>query len=430
MASAGTGAAGGGPGGAAMDALLRSLEQLQGVPIPASALESQVLAARVPGYSPALLDGLGASGELVWAGGGALGTRDGWVTLALAESAALLLPEPEAADPLPLAATLLEVLGAGGALFFRQLADGVGRVAAGTADGLPAGDADVISALWDLVWAGRVTNDTFAPLRALLWRARTRSRPDGRGRPARPRPVRMRSGSPRIAGPPRLAGAGPPAGAGRWSLLPERETDPTRRIHAVAEQLLQRHGLVTRGALGGERVPGGFAAVYPVLKAFEDAGRCRRGYFVEGLGGAQFALLGAVDRMRALVDVPSERLDAQVLAATDPANPYGAALPWPERGDEDSGHRPGRKAGAVVTLVNGVLVLYVERGGRTLLTYAEDEALVRSAAEALAGAARDGRLGRIAVERADGEAVRDTPLARALLEAGFRPTLRGLRARA
>ena len=209
--------------------------------------------------------------------------------------------------------------------------------------------------------------------------------------------------------------------------------DPTRRLHAVAEQLLDRHGVLTRGAVVAERIPGGFAGVYPVLKAMEDAGRCRRGYFVDGLGGAQFAVPGAVDRLRALIDPPSSP-QTQVLAAADPANPYGAALVWPERTaagtpGERPGHRPGRKAGAVVILVDGDLVLYVERGGRTLLTFTDHPDRLARAADALALAVRDGALGRLAVEKADGGTVFDTPLARALTEAGFRPTARGLRLR-
>jgi ATP-dependent Lhr-like helicase len=247
---------------------------------------------------------------------------------------------------------------------------------------------------------------------------------------------------------------GPPTAAGRWSLLPAPETDPTRRAHAAAEALLDRHGVVTRGAVLAEHVPGGYAAVYPVLKAFEETGRCRRGYFVEGLGGAQFAMPGAVDRMRAMQTqaeqgprespwqppVPGGWRDrrrrdegdaALVLAATDPANPYGAALAWPERaGAKDGGaHRPGRKAGALVVLVDGELALYVERGGRTLLSWSEDRACLQPAVDALALAVRDGMLGRLAVERADGEAVLTSPLGAALEQAGFRPTPRGLRLR-
>jgi ATP-dependent Lhr-like helicase len=199
-----------------------------------------------------------------------------------------------------------------------------------------------------------------------------------------------------------------------------------------------------------ERAPGGFAAVYRVLRAFEETGRCRRGYFVEGLGAAQFALPGAVDRMRALALTAEravrsdeagapwatdragpgvERPRAVLLAATDTANPYGAALPWPPRGG-DAGHRPGRKAGALVVLVDGELVLYVERGGRTLLTWDADPDRLQPAVDALALAVREGHLGRLTVQRADGAGVLESALGRALEQAGFHATPRGLRLRA
>jgi ATP-dependent Lhr-like helicase len=417
-----------GPRSADLDALFRVVEQLQGAAVPASALERQVLAARLPGYHPGLLDQLCASGEVVWAGAGALGSDDGWVGLYLAEGAPLLLAEPLPVELSPLAAQVREALADRGAMFFRQLSDAVG----------PASDSELLLAVWELVWAGHATNDTLAPLRALVSggsRPTTRRRPPTRRYGRRGVPVSSR--------------AGPPAAAGRWSLTPaaSADLDPTRRLHAVAEQLLDRHGVLTRGAVVAERIPGGFAGVYPVLKAMEDAGRCRRGYFVDGLGGAQFAVPGAVDRLRALTDPPSSP-HTQVLAATDPANPYGAALAWPERtapgtdspghpfgvprtppAAERPGHRPGRKAGAVVILVDGDLVLYVERGGRTLLTFTDHPDRLARAADALALAVRDGALGRLAVEKADGGTVFDTPLARALTEAGFRPTARGLRLR-
>jgi ATP-dependent helicase Lhr and Lhr-like helicase len=239
---------------------------------------------------------------------------------------------------------------------------------------------------------------------------------------------------------------GPPTVSGRWSALPGSDEDPTRRMHALAQTLLERHGILTRGAVAAERVPGGFGALYPVLRAMEEAGRCRRGYYVEGLGAAQFALTGAVDRMRAMAD---DRPGAHargsagatagsaadpgrivVLAAADPANPYGAALPWPARPDETPGaHRPGRKAGALVILADGDLTLYVERGGRTLLSWTSDPDVLGPAAAALASVVRDGALGRLTVERADGAGVYDSPLAKALQDAGFHPTPRGLRLR-
>jgi ATP-dependent Lhr-like helicase len=227
------------------------------------------------------------------------------------------------------------------------------------------------------------------------------------------------------------ARSGPPETAGRWALLPGIDTDSTRRAHATAERLLDRHGVVTRGAVVNERVPGGFAAVYKVLSAFEDSGRARRGYFVEGLGAAQFGTAGAVDRLRTFSSSAAgaeagTKPVAVALAATDPANPYGAALAWPP----SEAHRPGRKAGAVVVLVDGELALYVERGGRTLLTWSEEPERLDPAAEALADAVRRGALGRLTVERADGDRLLgsgDTPLRHALQSAGFVATPRGLR---
>ena len=237
---------------------------------------------------------------------------------------------------------------------------------------------------------------------------------------------------------------GPPTTAGRWALLPELETDATRRAHASAEGLLERHGVVTRGAVTSERVPGGFAGVYKVLSAFEDSGRCRRGYFIGSLGAAQFGGPGAVDRLRSfsreLGEAGEEKRGAVALAATDPANPYGAALPWPERVAADAGsgtgtgHRPGRKAGAMVVLVDGELSVYVERGGRTLLTFTDDVDALSPAMGALATAVRQGALGRLTVERADGETIlgtgeKSSALRRALEDAGFVATPRGLRLR-
>jgi ATP-dependent Lhr-like helicase len=221
-------------------------------------------------------------------------------------------------------------------------------------------------------------------------------------------------------------------------LLPERDADATRRAHAAAEHLLERHGVVTRGAVASERLPGGFAAAYKVLSVFEESGRCRRGYFVEGLGAAQFGSSGAIDRLRTFSDSrPADgKVSTVALAATDPANPYGAALPWPAAtggGADATGHRPGRKAGALVVLVDGHLALYVERGGRTLLTWTDDEAVLGPAALALAEAGRRGALGRLTVERADGERLigaGDTSLRAALQTAGFIATPKGLRMRA
>ncbi|MFI7605398.1 DEAD/DEAH box helicase [Micromonospora sp. NPDC049366] len=404
-----------------VEALAAALEQLQGVAVPASALERLVLPGRVADYSPAQLDELCASGELVWAGSGAISGGDGWVTLTYADAAPLLLAPPdEALAVTPLHEAVLDALADGQALFFRPLSDRVGST----------DDAALSSAIWDLVWAGHLTNDTLAPLRAVIGAGGAH-----RSRPSAPRTRYRRPG--RVAMPTR---GGPPTVAGRWSRLPDRDLDPTRRAAALADVLLERHGVVTRGAVMAEQVTGGFAAVYPVLSALEERGAARRGYFVEGLGAAQFAVPGAVDRIRALADpadgARGRAAPALVLAATDPANPYGAALPWPERavdsGDGDTpatGHRAGRKAGALVVLVDGDLVLYVERGGRTLLSFTDDTDALAAAGKALADTVHSGALGAISVERADGEAVHSSPLRDALTAAGFRATPRGLRLR-
>ncbi|SBT38110.1 ATP-dependent helicase Lhr and Lhr-like helicase [Micromonospora narathiwatensis] len=401
-----------------VEAVAATVEQLQGAAVPASALERLVLPARVADYSPAQLDELCASGEVVWAGSGAISGGDGWITLAYADVAPLLLPPPgEALAPTPLHEAVLDALGDGQALFFRALSDRVGST----------DDAALAVAIWDLVWAGHLTNDTLAPLRAVLGGGGAH-----RSRPSAPRTRYRRPG--RVALPSR---GGPPTVAGRWSRLPDRDLDPTRRAAALADLLLERHGVVTRGAVLAEQVTGGFAAVYPVLSALEERGATRRGYFVEGLGAAQFAVPGAVDRIRALADdVRGAGGPPLVLAATDPANPYGAALPWPERvvdsgdgGAPAAGHRAGRKAGALVVLVGGDLVLYVERGGRTLLSFTDDADALAGAGKALADAVHSGALGAISVERADGEAVHSSPLRDALTAAGFRATPRGLRLR-
>jgi ATP-dependent helicase Lhr and Lhr-like helicase len=425
--------------------VLEVLERLAGVPVPASALETLVLPGRVPGYSPALLDELTSAGEIVWSGAGALPGGDGWLVLAPADSAPLLLPEPGEVSMTPLHTAVLEVLGGGGAMFFRMLSD---RVAALLASPARPDDGEVAAAIWDLVWAGLLTNDTLTPLRLVLG-AQPRRAPAAARAVPRPRP-----GSPgrrySFGRPSMPTRTGPPTVSGRWSLLPGRgplaaaglgDVDPTMRAHALALTLLERHGVLTRGAVAAERIVGGFAAVYPVLRAMEEAGQCRRGYFVEGLGGAQFALPGAVDRMRASADAPHRGApggrppgpaQALVLAAADPAQPYGAALGWPDRpGETPTSHRPGRKAGALTVLVDGSLVLYVERGGRTLLSWTDDAEVLAPATAALAAAVRAGALGRLTVERADGErAGSDSPLTQALETAGFRPTPRGLRLRA
>ncbi|MCS7476551.1 ATP-dependent helicase [Umezawaea endophytica] len=403
-----------------VDDVLSVVEQLAGAPLPASALESLVLPARLPGYSPALLDELTASGEVTWTGCGSLAGGDGWIALAPTDVADLLLPDlvPESAPESPLHLAVVEAL-AGGALFFRQLVDRVSLQG-------PTTDSDVVGALWDLVWAGLVTNDTLAPLRSLVSGKSAAHKP--RRSAPRGRYARMRAGRPDMP-----SRTGPPTVGGRWSLAVVPATDPTRRAHARAEAFLERHGVLTRGALDTERVTGGFSGVYKVLRAMEESGQVVRGYVVEGLGAAQFAARGAVDRLRALSRPPGQdhlgTPEAVVLAASDPAQPYGAALDWPAPVG-DGKHRPARKAGALTVLVDGVAVLYVERGGRSLLSFTEDEGTLRAAAQSLSRAVRDGWLGHLAVQRTDGENALGTRLAGVLQEAGFRATPKGLRLRA
>ncbi|OZM74459.1 ATP-dependent helicase [Amycolatopsis antarctica] len=401
------------------DDVLSVVEQLAGAPLPASALESLVLPGRLPGYHPALLDELTTAGEVTWSGCGALPGSDGWVALAPSDVAELLLPDPEDDPPeSPLHAAVVSALD-GGALFFRQLTDRVAPLL----EAAP-GDGDVVAALWDLVWAGVVTGDTLAPLRAQVAGRGAAHKP--RRSAPRGRYARLRAGRPAMP-----SRTGPPTVAGRWALVQPRAADPTRRALARTEAFLERHGVLTRGALETERVTGGFSGVYKVLRGMEDSGQVVRGYVVEGLGAAQFAARGAVDQLRALADsgAPRDRTGAVVLAATDPAQPYGAALSWPAALG-DTKHRPARKAGALAVLVDGVPVLYVERGGRSLLSFTEDADTLRAAAHALTGAVRDGWLGQLAVQRADGEQALTSELAVVLREAGFRATPKGLRLRA
>ncbi|MBF6356300.1 DEAD/DEAH box helicase [Nocardia higoensis] len=410
-----------------VDGVASVIEQLAGVPAPASAWESLILPARVDDYSPAMLDELMATGEVIWSGHGAITAKDGWIALHPAEQAPFTLTPPAEIEYSETALRLLEALGAvlvpgpadgavprgGGAYFFRQLSDATGLL----------DDAAVATALWDLVWAGQVSGDTFAPVRALLSGT---TRTTTAHRPPRRTP-RGRAYLPRPAMPTRT---GPPSVAGRWSLLPERVADNTVRAHAQADILLERYGVLTKGSVHSEGVPGGFALMYRVLTEFEDRGRCRRGYFVDSLGGAQFSTTDVVDRLRATDTARDSRGGpaATALAACDPANPYGAALPWP-KGEADGGHRPGRKAGAIVVLVNGELVLYLERGGKTLLTFTADPDPRRAAAHELAALVRRRRVDALVIDKIDGETVHGHTVADVLTEAGFSATPRGLRLR-
>jgi ATP-dependent Lhr-like helicase len=385
------------------DALLDAIESLQGIPIPASTLENEVLPARLPGYRPTDLDALCASGEVVWLGLSPLGERDGRVALYLSDDLPLLF-EPSGAPPSgALHARIREVLEQRGASFFPEL-----HAAAG--GGLVQESLD---AVWDLAWAGEIANDSPAALRAFL---RRQARLDRRRR------------LPRAAF--RARREAPASGVGRWSRVAPPTRTPTERLHARAEQLLARYGVVTRDAVASEGAPGGFASVYPVLAALEEAGRIRRGYFVAGLGGSQFAHPGALARLRSLREGPAEA-EAAVLAATDPANAYGAALPWPE----SASVRPARTAGAHVVIVDGALALYLSRGAAEIATFLPLEeparaGVARAAATALASWAR--RTGRsfFGETTADGQPLSASPLAPYLAEAGFAPAGTGFRLRA
>ncbi|NKY37025.1 ATP-dependent helicase [Nocardia speluncae] len=487
-----------------IDGVAAVVDQLAGVPVPASAWESLVLPARVRDYTPGMLDELMATGEVRWSGHGVINAKDGWIALHPSDQAPLTLPPPDEPELDELHLALLTALGAepaawsvsptgpaagqataagkqlwspagsaaerdtaggrlepssptagsaagrdpadgqvepssagsaagrgpagarvepdrggplmalrggGGAYFFRQLADATGVL----------DDTRVASALWDLVWAGLISGDTFAPVRARLSGA---TRTPAAHRTPRRAP-RGRAYLPRPAMPTR---SGPPTVAGRWSMLPERALDNTVRAHATADLLLERYGVVTKGAVQNEGMPGGFALAYRVLSEFEDRGRCRRGYFVDSLGGAQFSTTDVVDRLRSFEGDRRPAGPALVLAACDPANPYGAALGWPKTAG-GAGHRPGRKAGALVVLVDGELVLYLERGGRTLLTCTEDPAARHAAATALAGLVRSGQVDSLVIDRVDGESVHGNTFAGFLTEAGFSDTPRGLRLR-
>ena len=387
------------------DALLAAVDQLAGVPIPASAWETLILPQRVTDYQPPMLDELLASGEIWWSGAGTLAGNDGWVRLFPADVDPIADPTTETPSIDTTAGRLLDTMRGSGAFLFGQLSDLVEA----------SEDESLVDALWQLTWAGAVSNDTFAPIRALVRGGGAHRAPRSAPRARLHRGRRARPSRPVL----------PPVAAGRWFAL-DTVAETTAATLLRTELALGRHGVITKGAVTAEQQPGGFAAMYRVLRELEQSGSALRGYFVDGLGGAQFAANGAIDRLRALLredDAPSDD-DAIVLAATDPANPYGAALPWPER---ELGHRPGRKAGSLVVLHDGVLVLFIERGGKTLLTFTEDPSRLERAAESFAATARRLRLGRFTVQTADGEPVASTPIGKALAAAGFEAHLKGLR---
>jgi ATP-dependent Lhr-like helicase len=378
------------PAGAGPDRLREALVPLQGVALTPKVWEQDVLPRRLGTYSPSWLDELCTSGELVWVGAGARGRSDGRVALYFREDVRLAGPPPANAKLETPAGDVHEAirerLAAGPSFWLDLLAD------------LDHPTEDLHNALWDLAWSGGVTNDAFAPLRAPRLRAVPPTERQGR------RFGRRRS----------TTGA---AVQGRWSLTEPLFADapgPGARLRAQAELMLERYGIVTRETVLAEGIPGGFATLYAELGNLELLGTARRGYFVEGLGGAQFALPGAVERLRSLPEADGSYL---LLAATDPANPYGASLPWPKL---ESGRRPGRTPGAHLLLRDGEPVVFLERGGRGLLRLqpiagAELEAAMRALAEAVSA----GRLKKLAIEKLDGEAVIGSGHEEALIGAGF-----------
>jgi len=402
------------------DALLDAIEQLQGAPLPASILETEILPARIDVYDPADLDAVTAAGEVVWAGVEPLGERDGRVALYLADHLPRLLPRVAAAADLSARErAIVDCLASRGASFFGPLHDAVGG-------GYPA---ETVDALWNLVWRGLITNDTFHALRAF-----TRAHAPRRRAKAARRPDVASFRSRRLA---------PPSAEGRWTIVggareaaaeskKAADAKTTKWAAAVTQQLLARHGVVTREAVGAEAIPGGFGVVYPVLKGMEENGRIRRGYFVARLGATQFALPGALDLLRSMRDAPDE-IEIAVLSATDPANPYGATLKWPastNAADNDAaakaGRGPTRSVGATVILVNGALAAYLARGDRVLLTFLPDaepdrSKVARAIAQVLIERARSGgdTPRGMLIEEIDGTTPSQHPMAPFLGGAGF-----------
>jgi ATP-dependent Lhr-like helicase len=388
---------------------------LQGLALPAELWERAVLPRRVGAYSTSWLDQLCAAGEIVWVGAGAIARRSGRVALYFRDDAPAIGP--------PAAAARLEAPGEREHELIRERLRASPCFFGDLAAEIDAPIEALQEALWDLVWAGEITNDAWAPLRAPRL-ALTRG-----GAGAGTRFASQRSGR-RFAPAVRASRAQTRAPVqGRWSLVAPLfapAADPVARRRTLAELLLERYGILTRELVLAEGVAGGFAALYDSLAQLETLGICRRGYFIEGLGGAQFALPGAVERLRAQRDL--DQAPALVLAASDPAQPFGAALPWPQPGGipreagaqgRAEGRRPARVAGAHVVLVGAEVACYVEAGGRGLQTFVSGEPL-RIALSALADAVRAGRIRKLELERVDGEPVLGGPAEALLVELGFR----------
>jgi ATP-dependent helicase Lhr and Lhr-like helicase len=415
-------------GTAHLDALLDAIESLQGAPLPASLLETSILPARIADFTSAGLDTLIAAGEVAWAGVEPIGERDGRIALFLADKLPLLAQQRPLAEPLTeREEKLLAVLESTGASFFDSLHDAAGS-------GYPG---ETIDALWSLVWRGLITNDSLHALRAYI------ARPESARTPRR-----YQTGAVF-----RSRRTTPPTAQGRWALLPLRPAGQsaedlrratTERSHALALQLLNRYGVLLREQVAAENVPGGFSAVYDVLKALEESGRIRRGYFVGGLGATQFALPAAVDLLRQLrTEPPAEKPEFVQLAATDPANPYGSVLRWPDLpvAEEDSESAPRiltRAAYAEVILRNGELVAWLKRGNPNLLVFLPAEEPERS--QAAAGLAhflcgrgqqrmRASNHEGVLITTINGQPVAAHPMARFLMDAGFHPGPLGMHLR-
>jgi ATP-dependent Lhr-like helicase len=405
-----------------LDALLDTIESLQGASLPASLVESAILPARLAHYNPGDLDTLIAAGEVVWCGLDALGEHDGRIALYLSDALRTLLPRRTDVGELPAKEQALsEQLQRGGAMFFTQLHDATGG-------GFPG---ETLDALWSLVWRGLVTNDTFHALRAYV------SRPSTTRQPKRQHNTNFRS---------RRTTA--PSAQGRWVLLPRADelATPTEWSHAIAQQLLNRYGVLTRESIAQENLPGGFSAIYDVLKAMEESGRIRRGYFVAGLGATQFALPSAVDLLRSLRNGPApDRPEMVTIAVTDPANPYGSVLKWPQSEDSDAVRTLTRSVGASVVLRNGELLAYLRRGNPNLQTFlpvdepersnaARDLAVYLSAsAQEEMRSSADGdearRRGGMLISTINGEPAHLHWMARLLQDAGFQAAPTGLNVR-
>ncbi|MDK6275430.1 DEAD/DEAH box helicase [Pseudoglutamicibacter cumminsii] len=470
-----------------LDGVYTVIEQLAGVPLPASAWESYVFPARVTDYAPAMLEELLASGDVVFSGAGALAADDGWIAFHTTDTAALSLPlampdavvansadskspagatnpgDATSTDDAAVHSTLHErvlgVLGSGGAFYVGQIAQ---ALAADGADpgATPVTDSVVGSVLWDLLWSGRVTNDSFLPVRSLLTQGKATHQSRSRARTTRVGRAGLRGLRSAVASKPAVLSPAERLNAGRWAALPAPETDPTLLAAARAEMLLARYGVVTKGGASVEGAS--FGTLYKIFQRREETGTVRRGYFVEKLGAAQFALSGTVDRLREFVRdddaataAPSATFatgtpayTAVTLAATDPANPFGGVLPWP---DPPAKARPGRKAGALVVMVDGHTALYVERGGRTVISWIDElahhlttasgavpasasaadvqSALTSIVAVSLVEALRRARSQVITLQKVNGEDILGTNLAAALLGAGFSSLPSGVRFR-